>query len=836
MPAELSLPSGLVTFMFTDIVGSTDMKGRMPGNTSSERQEAFHRDIKDPHTAIISQCLAARNGIIVEGTGDGHFIAFADAEAAVLCGVEIQERLKIAAIPTPLGPLQIRVGLNSGSATPIGQNYTSSAADKAARVQSSAEPGTVYLSNETHGLVHGKIRNISTNSSGMHDLKGIGSEELFVASAAAACAPARRPASHSTPNNLPRLQSFFGRADELKKIADSLLPGARTWGALIDGPGGMGKTSLAIRAAELAPGGQFKRILFLSAKEREMSADGERKLTGFVLPGYLEMLNEIARLLGQPEIAKCPETERARMILDALVVEQALLILDNLESLTPEHRNQLFTFLGHLPQGCKAIATSRRRTDVDARIIRLEKLDRDAALAFLSELAGDRPLLAKASEAERIQLYEETGGSPLLLRWIAGQMGRGRCRTVADALTFIRSALPGNDPLEFIFGDLVKEFTESETKALAALSYFTRAVEVKFIVELAGLTKSAGQTALCDLASRALVVPDEAEENFALVPMVADFLRKVRTETVRETGDRLAERAYVQVVENGYENFDRFPALETAWFGVAASLPLFLKGTNDRLQTICDALGRFLEFTGRWDEWLSLSEQGEEKAVAAKDFLRAGWRVNDATWVHFLRGHAEAVRSCADRAAAHWGEPQTGASERALAIRLRGLWHELVKDYPAAIAAYREAMELWRAISAESKAVAIGLNALAKAERLSGDLAAAERDYREALRIAKAVNYHEGVAYMTGNLARVALDRNDWVAAEALGHEALGFSVKVGHRELIARDSRRLALALARQGRKAEGLPYAQRAVEIFTTLRSPDLEAVLATLRECEG
>ena len=398
------------------------------------------------------------------------------------------------------------------------------------------------------------------------------------------------PSKTTTPNNLPRLPSFYGRADELKKIADALLPSARTWGALIDGPGGMGKTSLAIKAAEEIPPGHFKRILFLSAKEREMSADGERKLTGFVLPGYLEMLNEIARLLGQPDFAKSLEADRARLILEALTSEQALLILDNLERLPKEDLNQLYTFLSRLPQGCKAIVTSRRRTDIDARIIRLEKMDRDAALAFLADLATDRKELAKASEAERIQLYEETGGNPLLMRWIVGQLGRGKCRTVAAALAFIRSAPPGNDPLEFIFGDLLEEFTESETKVLAALTYFTRAMELKFIAELATLSQPAAQTALGDLSSRALVVPDEEEENFALVPMVADFLRRKRPEVVAETGNRLEERAYALIVENGYEKHDRFPVLDANWPTVAPALPLFLAGPNPRLQTVCDAL------------------------------------------------------------------------------------------------------------------------------------------------------------------------------------------------------------------------------------------------------
>jgi hypothetical protein len=215
----------------------------------------------------------------------------------------------------------------------------------------------------------------------------------------------------SVPNNLPRLPHFFGREKELSVIADALAPETRTWGALIDGPGGIGKTSLAIRAAEQSTPGQFNRILFLSAKETELTADGTKRLSGFVLPGYLQMLTEIARLLKLQVWTEASETERPRLILEALGQERALLILDNLESVLPEHADQLFILLSRLPHSCKAIVTSRRRTDIDARIVRLDKLGERAALAYIAELANDRPHLQSASEGERHSLYEETGGN-----------------------------------------------------------------------------------------------------------------------------------------------------------------------------------------------------------------------------------------------------------------------------------------------------------------------------------------------------------------------------------------------------------------------------------------
>jgi ATP/maltotriose-dependent transcriptional regulator MalT len=642
-------------------------------------------------------------------------------------------------------------------------------------------------------------------------------------------------AAVTTPNNLPRLHSFFGREKELKTIADALSPNTRTWGALIDGPGGMGKTSLAIRAAELVPAGQFQHILFLSSKERKLTAEGERRLTDFVVPGFLDMLNETARQLGQPDLAKRPENERARLLIDLLAPAQALIILDNLESLPKDQQNQLFEFLSQLPPGSKAIATSRRRTDVDARIIRLGKLDQDAALALIAELSIDRPLLAKATESERLHLYEETGGNPLLLRWIAGQLGKGRLRTVHDALNFLRQAPPGNDPLEFIFGDLLETFTENETKTLAALSYFTQAVDVEHIAELSVISKPASQTALGDLASRALVIPDEEEKKFSLVPMVADFLRRKRPEIVAEAGGRLEERAYALIVENGYEKFDAFPILDAAWSTVAPAMPLFVSGPNPRLQTICGALGSFLHFTGRWDEQLSLNQQAEEKAVAAQDYHNAGWRAFDAGWAYYLRQEADSVLACADRARVHWEAAGSDAREMANAIRLRGHGYRLRNEFSDAAEAYREALELDRGLAPESADVAAALNWLANAERDAGERDAAERDYRESLRISRAVENWESVAIATGNLALMALDEEEWTKGEVLAREALVLSEKVGRQELVAANYSRLADALIGQGKSDEALPHARQAVEMFKKLGSPILKAALAILQKCE-
>ena len=276
------------------------------------------------------------------------------------------------------------------------------------------------------------------------------------------------------------------------------------------------RATLAVRAAYDCTPEQFKRIIFLSVKDCEMDDDGERKLTGFILPGSLEILNELARELGQPDIPKSPEDQRIRLLLEALRPAQALLILDNLESLPKSDRDQLFTFVKRLPQGCKAILTSRRLIGSGSELLILEQLDQVVALATLTDLARHNKLLAKTNEGERIKLYEKTGGKPLLLRWIAGQFGRGSCRTLSDALHFLSTCPPDNNPLEFIFGDLVDEFTQDETAVLCALTYFTLPAQVEHIATVAGRDKEPTVTALATLANRSLVVPDQEESAFAL--------------------------------------------------------------------------------------------------------------------------------------------------------------------------------------------------------------------------------------------------------------------------------------------------------------------------------
>jgi tetratricopeptide (TPR) repeat protein len=638
-------------------------------------------------------------------------------------------------------------------------------------------------------------------------------------------------------STLPHQPYFFGREKELAIISDAISPESRTWGALIDGPGGIGKSALAIRASHIAPETLFKRKIFISAKVRELTPEGETPLRDFMRTDYLSMINELALELGEDNIPRLPPEERADALRLALSGKKVLIIFDNLETLPESERSRLFQILSRLPQGNKAIVTSRRRADIDARVVRLDRLEAHEALQLISELAKSNPKLARATEKERRDLYEITNGNPLFIRWITGQLGRERsqCQTIAEAYTFLEKAPKGNDPLEYIFGDLLETFSEHETSVLASLTHFTFPAKLTWIAEMTGMAEQACETALDDLADRSILISNAELREFYLPPLAAQFIKTRRTEAVKQTGGKLADRVYALAMQFGGDsgNNDDFNKLDSEWTSITAALPSILNEDNSRLQSFASAIFQYLNFSGKWDELIEINQHAEQKALLSNDKINAGWRAYQTGWVHYLLAQAFKVLTCATRAEAHW--QNAGIREKSMAIRLRGIGHELENNYEDAISAYKEVLELRRVINSQSDDVAIALNDLASAERQSGDYAAAERHYREAYQIDRKNNSQEGIAMYMSNLAVLALDRRQWIEAERLARNSLELGEKLGRKELIANNCSNIARAAFYLDRPTEALTYARRALTIYTALSSPNQRVAQEIITQCE-
>lgn len=636
---------------------------------------------------------------------------------------------------------------------------------------------------------------------------------------------------------LPHQPYFFGREEELTIITEALDPESNGWGVLIDGPGGIGKTALAIRAGHLAPDGVYPTKIFLSAKIRELTPQGEQKLEDFMLPNYLSLLSELARELGEDGLERTEPTERAREVRRLLDNSHALIIIDNLETFDEAEVARLFQFLKRLPRSCKAIVTSRRRADVAAEIVRLDRLKKDAALNLIAKLAERNKHLRRATADERLLLYEYAKGNPLLIEWLVGQLGRSgsQCRTVADALRFLERAPDHNNPIDYVLGDLVDTLDDRAVQLLAALSYFYLPARPAWLASIAQVPEPYAITELEDLSERALVIADAQFETYVLPGVVASYLRQRQAAALTQTADRLNAHVYDLLQQSGgFDNLAGFKVLEERWPVVAAALPLYQRDTNARFQQVCQSLYSFLSSSGRWDEQLALYAEGEKMAVAANDWINAGWRVYGMAFVYRERNQTPELKECARRVNTYWSAPSV--HERVFAVRLTGQIAMAERDYPAAVAAFQESLGLQRAFDPESPEVALALNSLAGAEARAGDNAAAERHYREGFELASRKNYLKHQAHIGCNLARLAVRQQKWEEAEARAREAFVLLESFQSQDLNARNYLTMAQALAGQGRSAEGRPYAARAVEVFSRMRSFDLGDAQAVLKACGG
>ncbi len=651
-------------------------------------------------------------------------------------------------------------------------------------------------------------------------------------------------------STLPSQPFFFGRDKELSDISIALNPNIRTWGALIYGPGGIGKTELAIRAAYLADPALFEQKIFITAKIRELTPEGEIQRDEFSRDNYLSILNELALELGEDGIPRRAPDERPDTLRLALKGKKALIIIDNLESLSNDDRSRIFQFLRRLPEGNKAIVTSRRRDDADAHIIPLEQLLLGEADKLISELVNRNPRLYKISENESKELFFSTNGNPLLIRWIIGQVGRkgSNIKTVEDAITFMRHAPRENDPLEYVFGDLLLSLTPTEKIVLAAMTHLSESPKPEWIGKITDLSESTVETVWDELVNRSMLVANKKKEMIFLPTLTNQFIQKKLPKEVKETEEKLARYALRTVLEFGArENRLGIINLEEKWPAISASLPYFVRHHHNDLQILCDTLDIFFKFTGRWDEWLWLNQQAELVALANEDYDNAGERAYKVGLIYSYLEKPNEILQYATRAEKHWGIIRTARIDikgKTLVNHLRGISYKMSGNYEKAIDIITNALDSWKKTNPEGIEVAAVLNTLGEIQIKDGEMANnnekfvdAERNFTEAIRLAKINNHKEGLANYIGNLADIAIKNHDWQKVESLASDALRFAEELGLQDAIAKENLHLAIAymnLRHGGHR--GLVASRKAVEIYKRLRHKDLPGAEAILREWES
>ena len=236
----MSLPTGTVTFFFSDIEGSTRLIQQL-----GER----YPDVLLAHHTVLRQALAEHGGNELRTEGDSFFIVFGSALDACSGAAAAQQALQSHAWPEG-GRVQVRIGLHTGEATLVGNEYLGLDVHRAARVASAAHGGQVLISETTRALVdHVLPSSLTLKDLGLHRLKDLARpERLYQLNIDGL--PGEFPALRTleaTPNNLPtQMTSFIGRDDQVREGRE-LLSRARL--LTLTGPGGTGKTRLSLQIA-----------------------------------------------------------------------------------------------------------------------------------------------------------------------------------------------------------------------------------------------------------------------------------------------------------------------------------------------------------------------------------------------------------------------------------------------------------------------------------------------------------------------------------------------------------------------------------------------------------
>jgi predicted ATPase/class 3 adenylate cyclase len=790
----IRLPTGTVTFMFTDIEGSTGLL--------AAAGDAGYSELLETHHALMRDAISSGGGTEVATEGDSFFAVFVDPLAAVATASLIQRRLSDTAWNVS-PPLRVRIGVHTGNGVLGADDYVGVDVHRAHRISDAGHGGQVVLSEVTANLVEGRLPSeLSVRPLGRYRLAGFAEpmtiHQLTTEGLAGSSSPLRARKAESM---LPKpLTDFVGRDIELE-AALAILRDHRL--LTLTGPGGTGKTRLSLEVAARAEpdygdGACFAGLAPL--KDPDLIPTTILESLGLETAGGIEPKEHILRYLADREV---------------------LMVLDNFEHL-PGGAPLVAELLSAAPR-LSVVATSRAPLRVSGeRELPVPPMgipEDDSDLAAVGTSDGVKLFVSRA-EAVRpgFELdHENVGAVAGIVRTLDGlplaiELAASRLRSLTPDDVFARL---GNQLLATQSADL----PERQQTMVNTIGWSYDLLDTDHQRLFEQLSVFSGTFGL-----------EEAEAVCRSDTMVLDGMSE------------LVEQSLLR--QDSTQGSARFRMLTVIReFAYAA-----LIARGESAEVLARHAAVYTDFAERSDEEILTSKQGRwlQRLTDEQDNLRAAFdhasavgdgttamRIAGSLWRFWqIRGHLDEARSRIETALAMPGERDHVARARALTglggiLYWQGKWRETM-------APYEQAMEIYRQVGSEVE-ISEALYNLSFPKGYAGDVEGAEALLRQSLEISERLDRPIGIGRAHWGIANLAVYHEDWETVNdsllrsvdefseidapfdlgwawfMLGHARL----KMGHREEV-REPERNALEIFARVRDLSALALI---LEIVATL-----------------
>jgi predicted ATPase/class 3 adenylate cyclase len=760
-------PSGTVTFLFTDVEGST----RRWEADSPAMLAAVER-----HFAIIDAAVQAHYGVRFKVIGDAIQAAFPTALDGVLAAIEAQRAL-IAEDWGALGPIQVRMALHTGTATPHDGDYLAPSLNRLARLLSAGFGGQLLVTEVTRNLVRDTLpAEVTLRDLGEHRLRDLREAE-HVYQVTAPGLPADFPPLMSLSrqmHNLPaQVTGFVGREQEVEQIQQRLAePGVRL--LTLTGPGGTGKTRLSLEAAGTLIEGYPDGVWVVPL--------------GPVSSSQL-VASAIAAMLGVREAAGEPIDTTLGAF---LAQKRLLLILDNFEHLLAA-APLVAELLAHCPS-IQVLATSRAPLriagehempisplevpEIDGGLEPQEALASPAVRLFVERARAVRGdfALTEHNVTTIVGICRRLDGLPLAIELAAARIRLLPPDAILSRLDNRLSLLTGGgrerpERQQTLRAAIAwsHDLLDPETQALfRRLSVFADGWTIEAADAVAGVgAPVSALDGLATLNDNSLIQQQESQTQesggdirFAMLQTIQEFSR-----------DQLQasdEREQVQAAHAAFF-LDFAATAEPKLVGREAAIWL------GRLDADHENLRAALA-------WL----RQQPDPARAVDLAGSLWRF----W--WLRGHISEGRSQLEETLSRAGASDVTAS-RARALDGAGVLAETQGDDDRAETLHRQALAISRNLD-DRKGIARSLENLGVVAFDRGEHERATALLDESLALAREAGNQELIATALNDLGRIAYERGELQRAEGLYQESLDLRRQAASGSEIARSLNNLGI------------------------------------------